>query len=180
VGASGFALLSRLPQIGARLGLTGGTSFLRINLWKATLVMIKDHPILGVGLDNFLYAYRGRYMLPEAWAESSLSHPHNVVLDYAARLGLVGLAIGLWLQLAFWKIALPLRKLQDPMSRALAIGLMASMVDFLAHGMVDAAYFVVDLAFVFFVTLALMQTLSLAKVLPSTPERSGAGEPLQD
>ena len=40
---------------------------------------------------------------------------------------------------------------------ALIIGLMASMVDFLTHGLVDAAYFVVDLAFVFMLTLALVQ-----------------------
>ena len=36
---------------------------------------------------------------------------------------------------------------------------MASMVDFLAHGLVDAAYFVVDLAFVFMLTLALAQRM---------------------
>jgi hypothetical protein len=34
---------------------------------------------------------------------------------------------------------------------------MASMIDFLAHGLVDAAYFVVDLSFVFMLTLALIQ-----------------------
>ena len=31
------------------------------------------------------------------------------------------------------------------------------MVDFLAHGMIDAAYFLPDLAFVFMLTLALVQ-----------------------
>jgi hypothetical protein len=54
---------------------------------------------------------------------------------------------------------LPLRKLQDPLNRALAIGLMASMADFLAHGLVDASYFVVDLAYVFFLSLAVVQAL---------------------
>ena len=44
---------------------------------------------------------------------------------------------------------------------ALIIGLMASMVDFLTHGMIDASYFVVDLAFVFMLTLALMQRLKV-------------------
>jgi len=121
--------------------------------------MVRDHPILGVGLDNFLYQYRGRYMFPEAWAEPNLSHPHNVILDYAVRMGLLGLAAGIWLQTVFWHAALPLRKLRDPLNRALAIGLMASMTDFLAHGLVDAAYFVPDLAYVFFITLAMVQTL---------------------
>ena len=98
-------------------------------------------------------------MFPAAWAEPNLSHPHNIILDYATRLGLLGLAAGIWLQIAFWREALPLRKLRDPLNRALAIGLMASMADFLAHGLVDASYFVVDLAFVFFITLAAVQTL---------------------
>jgi O-antigen ligase len=143
------------------LDLTSGASFFRVNVWKSALLMIRDHPILGVGLDNFLYQYRGRYMFPDAWAEPMLSHPHNIVLDFAARLGLAGLAVGVWLQFAFWRVALPLRKLRDPLNRALAIGLMASMADFLAHGLVDAAYFVSDLAFVFFMTLAIVQWLSL-------------------
>ncbi len=153
-GAAAFALLSRLPAISARLDLSGGTSVVRLNLWKSAAMMIAEHPILGVGLDNFLYQYRGRYLLPEAWVESFMSHPHNIVLDYAARLGLIGLAAGVWMHVAFWKTALPLRKLD----RALAIGLMGSMTSMLAHGMVDASAFVIDLSYVFFVTLALIQT----------------------
>ena len=39
-----------------------------------------------VGLDNFLYAYRGRYILDAAWQEPNLNHPHNIVLDFATRL----------------------------------------------------------------------------------------------
>jgi len=161
VGGGGLAAipLLRTPRFQSLLDLTGGTSFFRLNVWQSAFLMIRDHPILGVGLDNFLYQYRGRYMFPEAWAEPMLSHPHNVVLDYAARLGLLGLASGVWLQVAFWRAALPLRKLSEPLGRALAIGLMASMADFLAHGLVDAAFFVPDLAYVFFLTLAVTQAL---------------------
>jgi len=148
-----------------------GTQVFRVALWRSSLDMIREQPILGVGPDSFLYAYRGRYLLPEAWQESSLSHPHNVVLDFAARLGLLGLGVFIWIQVAFWKAGLGLARpasataaqpaLGDAATqdRALAIGLMASMVDFLAHGMVDAAYFVVDLAFVFMLTLALVQKM---------------------
>ncbi|HEY4690344.1 MAG TPA: O-antigen ligase family protein [Anaerolineae bacterium] len=147
-----------------------GTQVFRVALWRSTLNMIRDYPILGVGPDNFLYAYRGRYLLPEAWQESNLSHPHNVVLDFAARLGLIGLGVFLWIQVAFWRAAYSvLRNARRSLTtehrslitehRALTIGLMASMVDFLTHGLVDAAYFVVDLAFVFMLTLALVQRM---------------------
>jgi O-antigen ligase len=139
-----------------------GTQVFRFALWRSTLDLIREHPILGVGPDNFLYAYRGRYMLPAAWEESGLSHPHNVVLDFAARLGLLGLAAFAWIQIEFWRAALSrstLHVTHAAEARALSIGLAASMVNFLAHGLVDAAYFVVDLAFVFMLTLALMQRL---------------------
>ncbi len=143
----------------------GDTSVFRVALWKSAIQLIRDHPWFGVGPDNFLYAYRGRYLLPEAWQEPSLSHPHNVLLDFAVRLGLSGLGIFLWIQIAFWVTAVrAMRRAKAAISRnqwALLIGLMASMVDFLAHGLIDAAFFVVDLAFVFMLTLALVQVQQL-------------------
>jgi O-antigen ligase len=140
-----------------------GTQVFRVALWRSTLTLIREHPILGVGPDNFLYAYRSRYLLPEAWQESALSHPHNFALDFAARLGLLGLAAFIWIQVAFWRTAYSVlrntRRSLDIEHWSLIIGLMASMVDFLAHGLVDAAYFVVDLAFVFMLTLALVERM---------------------
>jgi putative inorganic carbon (HCO3(-)) transporter len=165
VGAIAAIPLLNSPRVQALFNGAGDTSFFRVALWKSTVQMIRDHPLFGVGPDNFLYAYRGRYMLPEAWQESSLSHPHNVILDFAARLGLIGLGVFIWLQLAFWRTAFSaLRQAKSAMNVehwALIIGLMASMVDFLTHGMIDASYFVVDLAFVFMLTLALMQRLKV-------------------
>ena len=159
----------------------------------STLDMIRDHPLLGVGLDNFLYAYRGRYIRPAAWQEPNLSHPHNIILDFWSRLGLLGLAAGLWLQAAFWRLALPLRRLSGPGEpdasspaerdasshdeRALALGLMGGMVDLLAHGLVDNSVFLVDLSFAFFLTLGLMVHLAGSRnvktePLPQPTERS--------
>jgi O-antigen ligase len=137
--------------------------------------MFRDHPLLGVGLDNFLYQYRSHYILPEAWQEPNLSHPHNIVFDYLSRLGFLGFAAGLWLQVAFWRMALQVYQrlaasvrivgarhaapVEDRDLLALTAGLMASMADMLAHGLVDNSFFLVDLAFAFCLTLALMQHL---------------------
>lgn len=151
--------LGLLPLIGTErlaslFNIQGGTTFLRLKLWQGSLNMIHDHPLFGVGLDNFLYRYRTRYVLPEAWEELDLSHPHNIILDYWTCLGILGvIAIG-WLQFAFFRKALRLhRQLGDRDPKALLLGLMASMVAFLAHGLIDNSYFLVDLAFVFFLTL---------------------------
>jgi O-antigen ligase len=164
VGAIAAIPLLNSPRIQAIFSGGGDTSFFRVALWKSAMQMIRDHPLFGVGPDNFLYAYRGRYLLPEAWQESSLSHPHNVILDFAARLGLIGLSVFLWLQFAFWSTALRAmrraRHSADIDHWSLLIGLMASMIDFLAHGLVDASYFVVDLAFVFLLTLAIVQKVN--------------------
>jgi O-antigen ligase len=168
LGAAALAAIPvlRTPRFTSLFDLQSGTSFFRLNLWRSTVDMIRDHPVLGVGLDNFLYAYRGRYIRPVTWQEPNLSHPHNVVLDYLSRLGVLGLSAGLWLQTAFWGAALPLRRLSDPDERALAIGLMGGMVDFLAHGLVDNSFFLVDLAFPFFLSLALMVHLNQLRKQP--------------
>src|SRR6185295_1702324 len=80
----------------------GTTTYFRLKLWQSSLNMFRDHWLLGVGLDNFLYLYRTRYILPEAWQEPNLNHPHNIVLDFATRRGFGGLLILVWLQSAFW------------------------------------------------------------------------------
>ncbi len=161
VGVVAAIPLLNSPRIQALFSGGGGTSFFRVALWKSTLEMIRNQPWFGVGPDNFLYAYRGRYLRPEAWQEPSLSHPHNVALDFAARLGLIGLGAFIWMQAAFWLTAFrALRRAKQALvidHWSLIIGLMASMIDFLTHGLIDASYFVVDLAFVFMLTLALIQ-----------------------
>lgn len=163
LGAGTLIPLSQHPRFKGLFVLSEGTTGFRLMLWRSTLSMLRDHPLFGVGLDNFLYAYRGRYILPEAWFEPSLSHPHNVVLDYWVRLGIVGLAAGVWLQVAFWSAAWRLQKRlahSDLALRAVVVGLMGGMADFLAHGMVDNSYFVIDLAFVFFLMLGLLHQIN--------------------
>jgi O-antigen ligase len=135
-----------------------GTTFFRLQLWQSSLSMVRDHPLLGVGLDNFLYQYRTHYVLPTAWAEFNLSHPHNIVLDFWLRLGLPGLVVFGWLAAAFflrgWR---NYRRWPDGNWRMLQLGLMGAMVNVVAHGLVDNAFFLVDLAYLFVLLLALVQ-----------------------
>jgi O-antigen ligase len=160
-GILGAIPLLCTPRFASLFDPSRGTLFFRLHLWRSSWAMFRDHPLLGVGPDNFLYHYRGRYILPAAWEEPHLSQAHNVLLDYATRMGVAGLAVGAWFQVAFWRVALPLRRLTDPNRRALALGLMGSMVSFLAHGLVDASYFLIDLAFAFFLTLGVVQWLAI-------------------
>lgn len=151
--------LLHLPRFASLFTAQEGTTFFRIKLWQGTVAMIQDHFWLGVGPDNFLYHYRSRYILPSAWQEPDLSHPHNFLLDFWSRLGVLGAGVGVWLQVTFWRAALPLRRHSDPDARALAIGLMGGVADLLAHGLVDHSFFLIDLAYVFFLALAIVRQM---------------------
>jgi O-antigen ligase len=157
---AGLIPLAGTERIASLFRAGEGTTFLRLNLWRSAWAMIRDHPLRGVGLDNFLYAYRTRYILPAAWEERNLSHPHNILLDWWTRLGILGVVTLVWLLAAFFSTAARLyRRLADPTLRALALGLMASMVNFLAHGLVDNSFFLTDLALVFALTLGVVALL---------------------
>ncbi|MBN1310027.1 MAG: O-antigen ligase family protein [Anaerolineae bacterium] len=156
-------LMLFVPRFRDMLDLSSSTSssFFRLQVWQSALRMLRDHPITGVGLDQFLYQYRGHYILPDAWQQPNLSQPHNFLLDYWIRLGILGLAVGVWLQVAFWRLAWSTqRRLKDASSRALCVGLMGGMANMIAHGLVDETHFVIDLAFIFFMSLGMVHQLS--------------------
>jgi O-antigen ligase len=137
--------LSQVPRLASLLDFQQGTSFLRLRLWESTWSMIREHPWLGVGPDNFLYYY-GDYILPGAEIERWLSHPHNIVLDVWVRLGLPGLLLStgvlagtltaLWRRWHGHTATMP----------AVIAGLLAGLAAMLAHGMIDSALFVPELA----------------------------------
>jgi O-antigen ligase len=149
-----LALLARTPRLANLLDPTQGTTFLRISLWQAAWDMVRDHPWLGVGLDNFLYYYRD-YIRAGAEVDRYLSHPHNLALDFWLRLGLGGLAALGAFAVAFVRGARrAIGRSAGPDVRAIALGLAAGTAAALAHGMIDASFFVPELAYWFLFALA--------------------------
>jgi O-antigen ligase len=160
LGLMALLLAQQIPQLSERLSLRGATGVLRLNLWHSSLNMFADHPWFGVGLDNFLYNYRGRYIFNAAWEDPDLNHPHNIMLDFATRLGIFGLVSGGWL---FWEAARRLKKVlyfATPAWQPLPIALGGIFAAILAHGLVDHSFFLVDLAFVFYLVLGTAVSLS--------------------
>lgn len=168
VGIGVGVALGLLPFLGAErfrllldfsAGTTGG---LRLNLWHSAWAMALDHPWLGVGPDNFLYAYRSGYILPAAWQDPNLNHPHNFVLDWWTRLGLPGLLLA-----AFWLgdgVRRLWRQLRSGEDTGLALGCLAAIAASLAHGLIDASYALPDLMLVWVVLI----NLSIARS-PQSP-----------
>lgn len=135
-----------------------GTGFFRLKLWQSSLAIIGDYPLTGVGLDNFLYLYRSRYVLPSAWNELNLSHPHNVLLDAWTRLGLWGVLALSGLLFTFFRTAL-LKCRTATSHRPLLVGAITAVGVLLAHGLVDQALFLPDLSLALALLLALTQNL---------------------
>ncbi|MBK9749828.1 MAG: O-antigen ligase family protein [Chloroflexi bacterium] len=160
VGAAVFALAMQSPRFARVFDFGEGTSFFRVRVWQSALQMIAERPLTGWGLDQFLDAFRGQYMMPDAWQEPSLSHPHNWILDWLVRLGAGGLLIFVAVQAAFWQTTIRVYRGQPERLRlALVIGAMGSMLNLLAHGLVDNSVFVPDLAVIFMFLLGIASNL---------------------
>jgi O-antigen ligase len=157
LGALALIPLLRVPRFASLLDLCQGGTFFRLELWQSSFSMIRDHPWFGVGPGNFVRAYRTRYVLPSAWQEFNLEHPHSIYLDHWIRLGVLGVAAGVAIQIAFWRAVCRQSKRHALSKRALALGLVGSMAALLAHGLVDNSLFFPDLALAFFLILALVQ-----------------------
>ena len=64
----------------------------RFLIWQSSINMIKDNPIMGVGLGNYKDKYQNEYIMPEA-KEHYQMHAHNTYLHFWAETGLPGLCL---------------------------------------------------------------------------------------
>jgi O-antigen ligase len=173
IGAAILAGLATLPFINVTritsafdFSTEDNTGVARGKIWSAALRIIADHPIAGIGQDQFL-RQDPSYGVPQTRFFLT-SHPHNWILDFWLRLGLPGL---LWMVAAlayFFYQAWQLWKAHKGTALgALALGLIAAMIDFVVHGLMDMAYFTMDNALSFWLMLGLM--VLLKRELPGQP-----------
>ncbi len=88
-------------------------------------------------------------------------------------------AVLLWLEAAFFDLARhQYRLLADGDVRAVMLGWLASMTAALAHGLIDNSYFLVDLAFVFFLTLGWVRAMQAQDTSAARPAERATGTPI--
>ncbi len=138
-GVVGMALVA--PERTLSL-LGGGSGSLRLELWDSSVQMIRDHPLAGVGPDQFLYQYLPRYVTPEAWPERFTSHPHNLVLDAWLSVGIIGVAVIILIVGLVFRNARVSLQARDRVALAAAGAIITAGV----HGVVDQSYFLPELA----------------------------------
>lgn len=172
VAGAGAAALLPTRLIGA-LDMAGhGILSERLLLWKAGLLMIRDHLVLGTGPDSFNTLYTpaspASYALqaldghpfPAAYSPQ-LSHPHNILLDLWISTGVLGLIAFCWALVECTRVArrgyqLSIVLRHGPVVQCLLLGIGGSLVAMLVHGLVDNAYFLPDLAMIFWLFAGLL------------------------
>jgi putative inorganic carbon (hco3(-)) transporter len=189
VGCLGVAVKYRSVEHAFQSGHSNSTQT-RIDVWHSSLQMIRDHPIFGIGPDNFQRLYAPTraqdkyntlcppglgYMQPGAGSEPCLSHPHDEFLDFWLSAGIVGLVSFLWLLYVFWRQGLGIwRGPADLWARTLSLAVMAGMLAGMIHGLIDNSYFLVDLSLFFWLLCAVISWLretaaTRADITPSIP-----------
>jgi len=104
----------------------------RYDMWRVAAGEVADHPMLGVGVDNFAVDFARE----RSTGEEPL-YPHSLALRTFSQTGLVGGALFLGFVAAALASALPRRREPDSLSTAVAAAALASGVYWLVHGSID-------------------------------------------
>lgn len=149
-----FILISRAPRL---IDLTNSQNSItqRLNYWQATIRIIKDYPLTGIGLGNFGSVYF-RYKNQNA-LDSNFSH--NSFLQIWAETGMLGIIAFFWIIFLFFRLTRNCLKILN--QRGLTIGLIAAGTAFLIHNLVDYSYFISQVSFHWWVLLGLGVSLSI-------------------
>ena len=125
----------------------------RIMIWNASFLMIKQHPLLGVGPGNFQTAYLSLQKYFPPYLEWAVPQPHNLLLAFWIQAGILGL-IGFVLLLFFTFRAL-LSVLKNKKGAALAAPVLGFFIYTVLHGFIDTSYWKNDLSFLFWICIFL-------------------------
>ncbi len=78
----------------------------RLPIWRNAIAMTADHPINGVGIRGFRYAYPKYAPADDPWLDpdgkEGANHPHQLMLETAAETGVIGV-VG-WLAMLFFAL----------------------------------------------------------------------------
>jgi hypothetical protein len=112
--------------------LTSGLQSNRADLWRVALAEFREHPVVGIGAENFGVAYvRDRH------SDEETLYPHSFLLQVLTQTGLVGaLLMAVFLTAAVAAAAGSVRRQRGLASGVSAVGLVV-FASWLLHGSID-------------------------------------------
>lgn len=125
---------------------------IRKQIYSYSVQIIKDKPVLGIGLGDFqdtIAKYSANDHSFQEWGVPYALHPHNLFLAMWLNLGLIGLVFFLAVLVKF---LLNSFKSQDNFTTSL---ILAAMTAIIVHGLFDTTYFKNDLSAIFWLIIAL-------------------------
>lgn len=129
--------------------------FSRPDIWRATIRLIKDHPLLGVGLGAFQFAYT-RY--DQSSGLQRVEQSHNDYLQILADAGIVGGVIALAYMVLLFLRGFLVARTHNPKKRAIVFGAMAGCFAIAVHSLVEFNLQVTSNAQLFLALAALATT----------------------
>jgi len=142
----------------------------RVSIYNNTINMIKHHPFIGVGVNTFSRNY-GKYKLESAEKYSHTPdtiYAHNIYLQMAGEIGLLGLAAFLlFLFQVFRRVLNVSRRLSDEYLKIIALSLAASLIAFLVNGLTETSLYYPRVAMIFWYLIGV--SLSLNRLAIESP-----------
>ncbi|MFA7169974.1 MAG: O-antigen ligase family protein [Candidatus Paceibacterota bacterium] len=127
----------------------------RIEIWRDSLVSVTQHPIVGIGMGNFPLALSEKVTTSKMGASA-----HNIYLDVAVELGIVGLIIFLLLLFRLLeKLFLLTYKFQDRNLRFFAFSFLVFSLWIFTYGFFDVVILNDKVLMFFVIILALFYKL---------------------
>jgi putative inorganic carbon (HCO3(-)) transporter len=162
-GCGGFVVMIAMsPRLQERIAsiftLRGHSSnSFRMNVWTGVLNMVQDNWVLGIGIGNT--AFRKMYSLYMVSGFEALG-AYNVFLEVLAEMGVIGLAVWLWLLLAFTGRNLDTFWRGQGAQRWWAAAIVAGFAGTFTMGMFDTVFYRPAVQLQFWLLLAL--TIAIA------------------
>lgn len=140
----------------------------RIKLWKVALLIIKDHPILGVGNGNYPryypdYADKVSYI---NYTPIKNVHPHNAFLKAFSEMGILGLAS--FTGMIISSIILIYKYINNEDNQFLKLfytGIFISMFPFVFMNTIDSFFSAPKVIIYYFITIGICEGIRLKSIL---------------
>ncbi len=137
VRVGGERVVSNLSTVSEELGPGDATTrwnTRRLDIWRATVEMIKDHPLAGVGFGGYWTAITEYHDASGAYTPQQA---HNDYLEILASGGVIGCALFLWLAVVVLRRARKALLEGDSFRRAACLGALTGLFGVAVHSLFD-------------------------------------------
>lgn len=133
----------------------------RTVMWQNGLKILKEHPVIGNGLNTFFANYAK--VRNDIYKDKKGSYAHNCYLQMAADTGIVGLLSFIaFVTAVILKALRSLATIKDPSYHYLLLGVALGLIAFLLHSFVDTNLYSLNLAALFWLSAGLI--LAIIKI----------------